>query len=1069
MKKLGRIAVGLVLVLGSVGAGPIVSGESRGEEHHGGAKVPPPGRVALARYPAPSPDGYEIAFSYQGDIWTVDARGGEALRLTAHAAYDYQPRWSPDGTQIAFNSYRYGNMDVFVMDRAGGKPRRITFYSGSDRLCGWIPGTDELVFTSRRDYAQVSRLPEIYRVSAGGGTPLRADDALGFQAAYSPDGRKLAFVRGWVPWWRKGYRGSANEDIWIHDLEKDTYVQLTRAESSERHPMWSPDGSELFFVSDSSGTFNLWRISLSDTTWKQLTFHRGDGVRFPAICADGGIIAYELGTEIWVYDIDTAVPRKLRIRAPVDYQANRIETVKLTDGATEMVVSPDEKEVAFVARGDVFVSRIMKKGKKVLRARRLTRSPAREKDIRWSPDGKSILFVSDRNGNEDIFIVRSAEKEVQDLFRSHKFETTLVTGSPRPEHKPKFSPNGERIAYVEGKGDLVVCALDGTDKKTVLEGWSEPDFNWSPDGEWIAYSRYDDDFNSDVFIIPAEGGSPVNVSQHPDYDEEPIWSADGRKLAFVSRQDHDNMDIWFVFLRKADFEKSEEEWQEEEIAEKGGEEEKTPPEVRIDFERIHERLVQVTSLPGDERGISLSPDGKTFAFSGNHQGKRDLYTVSWQGEDLKRLTGGGEVPGQISWSSDGKKVYFLAKGGVIKQVDAGGENERRIGVEAHLTIDHEAERKQIFDEAWRVLDQNFYDPNFHGVVWAAEKEKYWAWARKAVAKEDFYDVIRMMLGELNSSHLGLYGPRPKDVVETGLLGVSFVPARPGEGLEIERVVPRSPADREESRLEAGEVILSVNGTRLTPEANIYELLGDTVDREIPIGVRGKDGKERTVVIRPFGVRAMRDALYDEWVGERRNMVEQLSKGVLGYIHIRAMGWASLERFERELFSVAHGKKGLIIDVRYNGGGWTTDYLLAMLTVKRHAYTVPRDGGKGYPQGRLPFYAWTKPSVTLCNQFSFSNAEIFSHAYKTLGLGPLVGVQTYGGVISTDSEVLMDGSRIRVPMRGWYVLPTGENMEHGGARPDYVVYDGPGDKRSGRDRQLERAVGLLLGEVGGVGE
>ncbi len=1010
------------------------------------------------RYPAPSPDGKIIVFSYHGDLWRVPITGGEAQRLTVHEAYDYLPCWSPDGKEIAFSSNRYGNDDIFIIPSKGGMPIRLTYFSNSDRICDWSPDGKKLIFSSRRNF-YYHRLPVLYQIDRNGGTPFELVPTYANQGKISPNGKWLVFIRGRINWARKHYRGSDNTNLWLYNFETKEYIQLTEHSGNDYFPLWGPDSKTVYYVTDEDGTFNLWKIDIFNKKKKQLTFFKDDGVRFPNISRNGKVIAYEQSNSLWCYFTESGENKKIKIYGPVDYKVNPIERKTFTSQATEMRVSPDGKEIAFVVRGEIFVMK--EDGGK---ANRITNNPARDYQIYWSPDSESLVFVSDRSGNKDIFLIKSASPNEKRLSKCLRKEIIQLTRTKENEHSPKFSPNGEKIAFIRGNGDLWVMDKYGKNERRILKGWATPDYSWSPDSKWIAFSRDDNEFNTDVFIIPIEGGEPINISQHPDEDIHPVWSQDGRKLAFFSRRIGNTYDIWFVFLRKIDDEKTKEEWEEEEEALKK-EKEKKKVIVKIDFKNIHRRLRRVTSLPGDETGIVISPDGKTFAFQANARGKRDLWIVKWDGTGLRQLTTDGANPSFISWSKDGKKIYFLKRGGVISSIQVDGKKLKNINFKARMIINHIAEKLQMFDEAWQTLNDRFYDPNFHGINWRKMWEKYRPLASKTVTREDFHDVIRLMLGELNSSHLGIGAPRPKDAVSTGMLGLRFDPNYKGKGLKIKSVIPDGPCDKEKARVKPGEILISIDGNTIEKNTNIHQLLNDKVGEKVEIEVIGKNGKRRRLIVKPMNYSQFLQKEYDRWVEEKRALVEKLSNGRLGYIHIQAMNVPSLERFEMELYSVAHGKDGLVIDVRNNGGGWTTDYLLAILSPKPHAITIPREGEKGYPQERRPLYAWTKPIIVLCNEYSYSNAEIFSHAIKTLKRGKVVGQATSGSVISTGGITLIDGSRFRVPYRGWYVITNGLNMEGNGCVPDIIVPDYPQDVEQGVDRQLERAVEELMKEIG----
>jgi C-terminal processing protease CtpA/Prc len=407
-------------------------------------------------------------------------------------------------------------------------------------------------------------------------------------------------------------------------------------------------------------------------------------------------------------------------------------------------------------------------------------------------------------------------------------------------------------------------------------------------------------------------------------------------------------------------------------------------------------------------------------------------------------------------------------------MDVKSDKQKPVAFAANMKIDYEGEKEQIFEEAWRSLEQRFYDPNFHGKDWDKLKKKYKPWAMKASTYYDFRDITNYMLGELNASHMDLRGGRGRydtQRVSTGRLGIEVKPVK--DGVEITDVVFNAPADKSLSKLNVGEVISSVNGVKITDEVNFWSLLEGDAGKEVLLEVAGPNGN-REVVIRPAS--SLRNELYEDWVEERRKLTEQYSGGRLGYLHIQGMNWSSFERFERDLAAAGNGKEGIVIDVRFNGGGWTTDFLMTVLNVDQHAYCVPRGAAESlekehknfrpyYPYGeRLPYYAWTKPSIALCNESSYSNAEIFSHAYKTLGIGTLVGQPTFGAVISTGANGLLDGSYIRLPFRAWYVKATDENMEHGPAVPDILVETAPDAKAKGKDEQLQKAVEELLNQI-----
>jgi len=1045
------------------------------------------------RHPAISPDGETVAFSYQGDIWTVPADGGRAVRLTVHEAYDAHPRWNADGSQIAFTSDRFGNDDLYVMEADGSTPRRLTYHSTSDALGSWTPD-GRLLFTTRRTFAQAEWQNEIYHVSAEGGTPDRLLDAVGDAPSMSPDGRFIALERGYNRTEKKGYTGPADRNVWIYDPEADDYQQLTEFEGNDYNPMWGGPRS-LFYISEDGGTYNLYRQSISedgdgDGSAEPLTNYDGDGVRYFTVSQDGETVAFERQTDVYVLDVGSGDPQKLDVTVPADYRFDPTEQKTFSRELRDYAVSPDGDQIALVLRGELF---LMENETGERQTRRLTRHAYRDRDPAWTSDS-TLVFVSDRAGGQyDLYELRSADPENTDLFDALQYEVTRLTDTEVDERILSVSPNQEKVALRRGSftaygaGALVTAELgDGAlqNETTLVDSWSAPmDVTWSPDGEWLAYSRSDLNFNAEVYIHAADGSQgPVNVSQHPKSDGQPVWSPDGSKLGFISNRSSNDADVWFVWLQEEDWERTDEDWEEvkEEKKEKG-DEESDSVDVQIDFADIHDRLERVTALPGNEGDPVLSKDGDTFYFVAGRSGRTgrydtevDLYSVKWDGSEQARITQGGVSPNAVRLSPAGDQLFLVHSGGQLARVPTSSGDLERLSFAAKMEVDYSEERKQIFHETWRALNQGFYDPDFHGDDWAALRDTYRPWAMQASTMRDFRDVLNLMLGELNASHMGFYNQDRAETQETrtGRLGVELDPVQ--NGVEVQRVVPRSPADREASKLRVGDVITAVDGESVTEAGNFYKLLSDKVDEKVLLAVTNPEGETRSVRIRPAS--DLGDELYREWVEERKELTEEYSDGRLGYIHIEGMNWQSFEHFERELYATAHDKEGLIIDVRFNGGGWTTDFLLTVLNVRRHAYTVPRGATDNleqnheqfrahYPFGeRLPYAAWTKPAATLANNNSYSNAEIFSHAFKNLDHGPLVGEPTFGAVISTGGAGLLDGSFVRMPFRAWYVHQTDKNMEHGPAMPDVRVSNPPAVKATGEDPQLRRAVEELLQQM-----
>lgn len=1035
--------------------------------------------------PALNSDGSEIAFSYQGDIWKTSADGSNTTRLTIHEGYETFPQWSADDSQIAFSSDRYGNHDVFTIAATGGTPTRLTHHSASDHLSSWA-ADGQLLFGTRRLYAQVEREWEVYSANAAGGTPVRLMDALGFDAVYSPDQSMIAFVRGTCRTAREAYQGPANRNLWVFHVASNEYTQVTTFDGNDFSPAWKDNGT-LLFISSESGKYNIHEAMLSAdkksvASTRQITAEKNFGVMSFGASRNGQKLVYNTLEKLAMVDLSSGSVTPVNLSVGADYRFDPIVKKTITNGMESYAISPNGKYAAYITRGEVFVTPT---DKEIARTRRITATAARELMVGWLNDS-TLIYSSDQEGQYDLFAVASADITESNLFKTLKLDHTRITNTAEDEMSFHISPDAKQIAMLRDRGVLVVASISArgtiSNEKTILEGWCTPlGISWSPDSKWLAYSLSDLDFNEEVYIHKADNSlSPINVSMHPRSDEEPVWSPDGSKLGFVSIRNNGDYDVWFVWLNKADWERTQEEWK------RSGEEEEekeddTPVVVKVDAEGIYERLTQVTAAPGNESDIRFSEDGETIYYVTSGGGRQDikveenLYSIKWNGKEKKELLGGDQSPEDLILSKDGKSLFTLTKGGKLVKVDIKAAKSETLSATAKMEIDVMGERDQMFEEAWRTLDKGFYDPNFHGQDFDALKELYKPIALRASTQEDFQEVFNLMLGQLNASHMGMYrvaNPKETQKDRTGLIGAELKPA--DKGVEVIAIVPESPADKAASKLMIGDKIIAVGSDAIDSSINFYSLMNDKADAPLLLTVLNKSGARREVVIWP--VTSLRTELYNSWVKERRRLTDQYSDGQLGYLHIQGMNWTSFERFERELMAAGYGKKGIVIDVRYNGGGWTTDYLMTVLSARQHAYTIPRGASDNlasdhlqykekYPFGeRYPLAAWTKPAVTICNESSYSNAEIFSHAFKTLDRGTLVGKATFGAVISTGGRTLIDGALIRLPFRAWYVKATEENMELGPAVPDVVVENPPAYKAAGVDPQLEKSVEVLLGEM-----
>ncbi|MSQ93914.1 MAG: PDZ domain-containing protein [Gemmataceae bacterium] len=1012
--------------------------------------------IRFARSPALSPDGKTVAFSYLGDLWTVDAKGGVAHQLTRHEKHDFNPIYSPDGQWIAFSSNRHGQYDVFVVPVKGGRPKRLTFDSADDHVTGWSPDSQNVLFMSGREIDLPFRT-ELFTVPVTGGQPKRISVWEGRDGAYSPKGDLIAHVRGPGRWYRRGYHGSANDDIWLCNADGSNNRQITTHKGQDIYPMWSADGKSLFYVSDvTGGQANIVKKNVGRHIGEELgggplllpvavTHHKDDFVRRARISANGQSIVYECGFDIWIHSIKDGKSRKLNIEVNADDQTNT-ETLKtFTTGTSEFAWSPDEKHVAFVVHGEIFL--MPRNGGK---AKRLTNHPAFDHGIAWSPDGKQILFLSDRSGHEDIYSLEPDDPDHPSLLDAHRYKIKQLTDTPEAEFGVMFSPDGKHVTFVRA-GKLMQMDPDGGNQKTLVSDGQIFDYEWSPDSRWICYARADGSFASELFIIPATGATAKeparNITRFATYNGGVTWSQTGNKLGFVSTRKGGANSVNVLSLQKP-------------LAAGAF------PNKEIDWENIHLRVKQ--PAPGMiSQECVISNDGTKVAFRAEVDGSEDLWIANADGGSVTRLTTGNLKPTQIQWSRFFfGQIYFRDGNGNCRAIMIGGpalSEPNTLKFTAKMTVRQDEVFLEMFDQGWRALHENFYDANFHGANWKAILAKYRPVVQHCAMKEDLYTLIALMLGELNASHLGITGNLGSPDQQTANLGLIFDHKHPGSELKIVEILKGGPADQRGINLKAGDRIVAIDRVELTPQTNVSKLLNDKAGEVVALKVTNADGgSPRRVEIRAETRAKLNDPMYERWIARNAQRVNELSKGKLGYIHIPNMQEPGLERFVRALYSENFDKEGIVLDVRYNGGGFTHDQVLNYLTGKEHTLFVHRDGTSG-----LVFRSydrkWHKPLTLLINNRSFSDAEIFPAAFRTLGLGKLVGEPTGGLVIGTRGITLIDGSTFSTPRIGIHTIK-GVNMEKEGVMPDITLVAHPDDLARGHDAQLEKAVEVLREEV-----
>jgi tricorn protease len=1035
--------------------------------------------IRFSRTPDISPDAKHIAFSYLGDIYTVESIGGVARAVTTHPAHDINPSFSPDGQYIAFSSSRYGGYDVFVVPARGGKPQRLTFDSASDLVCGWTPDSKHILFASGRHMVYPPTI-ELYSVPLEGGRVTRVTQAEGKDGQFSPRGDQLAYVRGPGAWYRKNYRGSSNDDIWLADANGRNNRRLTTFNGQDHSPMWSPDGTTLYYVSEIFGTANIVRQPLATGSKPvALTQHTEDSVRRARISRNGEAIVYECGTDLWIVGTaEGSKPRKLAIEVNADDQFNNEQVKTFSSDISEFSLSNDEKFAVFALKGKLFRMPVSSSQNKPVQ---MTTGAAMDHNARWAPDSSKIVFLSDRDGYENIYLLEANDPEHPKLTEAHQFKLTQLTHTREPESGVSFSPDGKKIAFLRG-GKLFTMNPDGKDLKEIVSEVQIFDYEWSPDSRWFIFARRDGSFASELYAVPATGPTqkdPIrNLTRYSTFNGGVTWSQNGKRIAFLSERR--NTGGLFVMEMEGP------------AAPLAKTQTQTPAftpinwaaraPLEIDFEDIHLRLNVIRTFAEE---AAISPDGNKVAY--RDRSTRDLWVATSNGNSMTRLTTGSMNPRQIVWSkrrsvtgASVELIYFLDGSGNLRLVNASGAEPKpgtdrapALPWKVRMTIKSNELYQEMFDQGWRFLSDHFYDDQYHGSNWAQVRERYRPVVKHIALKEDLYALMYLMMGELNASHLGVSGSTTTPDEDTAELGLLWDESYRGKGLKIADIVKRSPAAHKSLNLKPGEYVVSIDGTEIEPHTNIARLLNGRANEAVILQVTDNPNdpkaKRRRVEVlaihrnRGMGGRpAMNELMYDRWVANNAAKVSELSKGKLGYIHIPSMDEPGLDKFVRALYSDNFDKDAIVLDVRFNGGGFTHDQVLNYLGSKEHTLFKMRDGGTGIVL-RSGDRKWTKPLALLINNRSYSDAEIFPNAFKTLGLGKVIGQPTGGFVIGTSGLRLIDGSTFRIPRIGVYRLD-GVNMDKRGVDPDILVEPHPDDLAQGIDRQLEKAVEVLRAEV-----
>jgi len=1030
--------------------------------------------------PGVSPDGKEIAFVSGGDIWTVPASGGEARLLVADDATDSRPLYSPDGARLAYVSARGGIGDIYVLTIATGQVIRLTHGDAPDGVDGWSRDGKWIYFSSTNH--DISYMNDVYRVSVEGGTPMpvAADRyANEYFAAPSPNGKTVAITaRGIVSeqWWRKGHSHLDESEIWlVHDGATPKYEAVTDGSAKDLWPMWNADGRELYYVSDRSGAQNIWAQAPGGKA-REVTQFKAGRVLWPAISADGRTIVFERHFGIWKLDPATGRVNEVPVTRRGIPAGPGVEHLRLTDHIEDLALSPDGKKVAFVVHGEVFAASAKDGGD----AMRVTHTPAEESEVRWAPDSRRVVYVSDRDGVPHLFLY--------DFATSKETRLTHDTGA---DAAPRFSPDGKMLAFERGGHELRVMDLETKQERAIANGhFGRPPFEtegplvWSPDGKWIAYIDIADNLFRNIWAVPVAGGEARPLSFLPDaFSGSVTWSPDGRYVLFNARQRTEMGQIARVDLIPHAPKFREDEFRDlfketpktptgnakaasMEAAEKASAAPAKP--VTIDWNGIRERVSLVpTGL--DAGSAVISPDGKWLLLTATVAGQQNLYLYSLdelakEPRVARQLTSTPGPKGDAQFSPDGKKIYYLDRG-KIQIATVATHTEKPLAVTAEMDVDFAREKMEMFDEAWTYLRDFYFDPNHNGANWDEVRSEYEPRVAAAANPDEVRRLISLMLGELNGSHLGISGPeRPTPVV--GRLGVDFDRAeyeRDGH-LRVTNILPLGPASLA-GGIKEGDYLTAIDGHALAPHTNLDALLEYKIGKRVALTMASSaDGADaRTVIVQPIATANEKELLYRQWVERNRAYVEKISDGKLGYVHIPDMEESSLQNFYLDLDTQNRSREGVVIDIRSNTGGFVNAYALDVLSRRPYLSMTPRDFPTASARSELGQRSLELPTILVTNQQSLSDAEDFAEGYRSMKLGKVVGEPTAGWIIYTSGTRLIDGSFLRLPFIRVNAAD-GTPMELHPRPVDFLVKRPMGESYTGHDVQLEAAVRELLKEI-----
>ena len=1054
--------------------------------------------AAWMRYPAISPDGTQIAFSFKGDIYTVATNGGRANQITTNPAHDTRPIWSPDGKQIAFASDRLGGMDIYLVDKEGGIPTRLTTHSGNETPLAFkdnahilfqaniLPATDDMQFAS-------AQFPQVYEVSTAGGRPVMFSSMPMEDISLSADGKTLLYhdKKGYEDAWRKHHTSSITRDVWMCNLQGErSYKKLSTFNGEDRNPVWA-SADTYYYLSEQNGSFNIYKANVNGGKPVQITRHEKHPVRFLTRAANGTLC---YGYDGGIYTLkEGGQPQKVNVQVVTDKIDRDIIRQIKNNGATQIALSPEGKEVAFILRGDVYVTSTEYKTTK-----QITNTAQQERNVDFAPDGRSLVYASERDGVWQLYQAKLGNKEEKLFTYATHIEEERLTQSNVTSFQPQYSPDGKEVAFLEDRTTLRVINLATKQVRTVMDGkfeysYSDGDqwYQWSPDSRWILtnYIGIGGWNNKDVALVNASGNGEIhNLTQSGYNDTGAKWVLDGKAMIWESDRagyrSHGSWgahgDIYIMFFDLEAYERfmlTKEELALVEEAEKEQKNEKKEDtgkkgkkdaaktddkkdEVKpltFDLDNCRDRIVRLTRHSSSLGDAVLSKKGDKLYYQASFEKGSDLWCQDLK-ENSTKLVMKNIGYGQMIPDKKGEHFYLCTRGG-ISQVTVKDGKSKSVSFEALFDYKPAQERQYIFDHAWQQVKDKFYKEDIHGIDWDGYRDAYRRFLPSINNNYDFQELLSEMLGELNGSHTGARYYASGPALATANLGVFYDDTYNGKGLKIKEIMKKSPFAIIKSEVTEGCIIEQIDGQTIEAGMDYFPMLEGKAGKKVLLSIYNPaNGKRFNVSVKAISSGEQNNLLYNRWVERCRKMVDKLSNGQIAYVHVKGMDSQSFRTVYSELLSDKNRqKKAAIVDTRHNGGGWLHDDLATLLSGKEYQRFVPQ----GQYIGSDPFNKWVKPSCVLVCEDNYSNAHGFPWVYKELGIGKLIGAPVPGTMTAVWWETQIDPSIVfGIPQVGCVDM-RGQYAENNQLQPDIEVYNKPEDALKGIDTQLATAVQELM--------